>query len=199
MKRNAVFTVLILAAALTVVMAPLALAQQYTPPSPQERVDQISQAVTLSTEQKAKILKIYQDADANRGGGGGGGRGGFFGGATTEAVEKVLTPEQVTKWHAYTLKQSVDRRMNQIDEAVKLTDDQKKKLTPVLEKEISEQTKMMTEMRAQGENADREAMRDKMTALREATDKAMATILTKDQLTKYNNMPRRGFGGGRRN
>ena len=179
----------VITAVILLVMVPVVMAQQFTPPSPESRVKQIEEAVKLTPEQSAQILKIYTDAQQS-----GGGRGGFAGGATAEAVEKVLTPEQVKQLRAYTLKRSVDRRITQIDEAVTLTAEQKKKIIPIIEKEINAQNDMMAEMRSQGQNADRESMMAKMTAIREATDKALETILTKDQLQKYNAMPRRGMG-----
>ena len=191
MKRRILITGSILVAVVSLLTASVVLAQQTTPPTPESRVEQIDKAVKLTADQKAQILKIYTDAAANAQQGGG--RGGFFGGATTAAVEKVLTPDQVKKWREFTLQQSIDRRMTQIDEAVTLTADQKKKITPIIEKEIKAQTDLMTEMRAQGENADRQAMMDKMSALRAETDKALTSILTKEQLEKYNAMPRRGM------
>ena len=191
MNKHIILTSFILAIVACFVMASAVLAQQFTPPTPESRVEQIDKAVKLTADQKAQILKIYTDAAANAQQGGGR-RGRFFGGATTAAVEKILTPDQVKKWRAYTLQQSVDRRIAQIDEAVKLTADQKKKITPILEKEINEQNALMAEMRTQGENADRQAMRDKMTEIRSATTKALESILTKDQLEKYNAIPRRG-------
>ena len=177
---------------LLLVMASAVIAQQYTPPTPESMVEQINKAVKLTDAQKAQILKIYTDASANARQGNRG-RGRFLGGATTVAVEKVLTPDQVKKWRAYTLQQSVDRRINQIDQAVTLTADQKKKITSVIEKEITAQNALMAEMRTQGENADRQTMRDKMTELRSATEKALESILTKEQFEKYSAMPRRGM------
>ncbi|MFC1608113.1 Spy/CpxP family protein refolding chaperone, partial [Candidatus Latescibacterota bacterium] len=106
------------------------------------------------------------------------------------AVEKVLTPDQVKKWRAYTLQQSVDRRIAQIDEAVALTEEQKNKIKPIIETETKARNTLFADMRAQGENADRETMRDKMTEFRSATDKSIESILTKDQLEKYKAMPR---------
>jgi hypothetical protein len=191
MDRHIIITSFILAAVVCLVMAPLAMAQPPAPPTPESRVEQMDKVLKLTADQKAQILKIYTDAAASAQQGGR--RGGFFGGATTEAVEKVLTPDQVKTWRAYTLKQSVDRRITQIDQAVTLTANQKEKITPIIEKEINAQNTLMAEMRAQGENADREAMRDKMTEIRSATDKALESILTKEQLEKYNAMPRRGM------
>ena len=188
MNRHIILTSFILAIAVSLVLTTSVTAQQFQRPTPESRVEQIGNAVTLTAAQKTAILKVYTDAS------GGGGRGGF-GGATTEAVEKILTPDQVEQWRAYTLKQSVDRRITQIDEAVTLTDAQKKQIVPVLEKEIQAQTAMMTEMRSQGQNADREGMMEKMTAMRDATTAALGSILTKEQMGKFENMPRRGGRG----
>lgn len=191
MNRHIILTSFILAAVACLVITPAVMAQQFTPPTPESRVEQIEKAVKLTADQKTQILKIYTNAAANTRQGRR--RSGFFGGATTAAVEKVLTPDQVKKWRAYTLQQSVDRRITQIDEAVTLTADQKKKITSVIEKEINGQNAFMAEIRAQGENADFQSIRDNMAELRSATDKALASIFTKDQHEKYNAMPRRGM------
>ena len=191
MKKHILFTGLMVVAFVCLAIAPVVMAQEFQRPTPESRVEELDKAVKLTAEQKTQILKIYTDAAANAQQGGG--RGGFFGGRTTEAVEKVLIPDQVKKWRAYTLQQSIDRRINQIDRAVTLTDEQKTKIKPIIEKEVTAQNALMTEMRAQGENADREAMRDKMTEIRGATDKALESILTKEQLEKYKSMPRGGM------
>ncbi|MDR1783855.1 MAG: DUF4890 domain-containing protein [Dysgonamonadaceae bacterium] len=49
-----------------------------------------------------------------------------------------------------------------------------------------------------GGGGDREAMREKMTALNAEKEKAFAAVLTEEQLKKYKENPRAGFGGGRR-
>ncbi len=194
MSGRGVFSGLALAAAACMVMAAAVMAQQQPQrPTPESRVADMDKAVKLTDDQKAKILKIYTDAEAGRGQGG---RGGFFGGAQNEAVEKVLTADQVKKWRAHTLQQNVERRMNQIHQAVTLTDEQKTKITPILEKELTAQTELFARMRTEGENADREATMNKMREIREATGKALESILTKEQLEKYQAMPQRG--GGRR-
>ena len=189
MKKHILITGFIFIVVVSLSTASVVMAQQYTPPTPESRVEQIDKAVKLTADQKAQILKIYADAAANAQGG----RGGFMGGATTAAVEKVLTPDQVKTWRAVTLQQNIERRITQIDEAVTLTADQKKKIAPIIEKEIKAQNDMLTEMRAQGENADRDAMMEKMRTLRAETDKAFESILTKEQFEKYNAMPRRGM------
>ena len=194
MNRQTIFKVFMLTAVVCLIVSPALMAQQFQRPTPESRVEQIDKAVKLTEKQKAQILKIYTDAEANAQQGGR--RGGFFGGGTTEAVEKVLTPEQVKKWRAYTLQQSIDRRINQIDQAVTLTADQKTKIIPIIEKEINATNALTAEMRAQGENADRQAMMEKRKTVRAATDKALESILTKDQMAKYTAMPRRGGRGG---
>ena len=191
MKRQVILTSIILTVVTILVMTTAVRAQQFTPPTPESRVEQIDKAVKLTEDQKAQLLKIYTDEAANARQDGGR-RGRFFGGATIAAVEKILTPDQVKKWRAYTLQQSVNRSISQIDQAVTLTADQKKKLSPIIEKGINAQNALRAEMRTQGENADRQAMRDKMTEIRNDTNKALESILTKDQLEKYNAMPRRG-------
>ena len=181
-----------LTALVCLIVSPALVAQQFQRPTPESSVEEIDKAVKLTEDQKAQILKIYTDAAANARQGGR--RGGFSGGGNSEAIEKVLTPEQVTKWRAYTLQQSIDRRINQIDQAVTLNAEQKKKIIPVIEKEINAQNTLMAGMRTQSGNADFQSMRDKMTELRSATDKALESILTKEQLAKYKAMPRRGMG-----
>ncbi|MFC1539047.1 hypothetical protein ACFL6H_06470 [Candidatus Latescibacterota bacterium] len=193
MNKQSIFKIILLSAMVCLLVSPTLMAQQFQRPTPESRVEQINTAVKLTESQRAQILKIYTDAAANAQQGGR--RGGFGGGGTTAAIEKVLTPEQVKKWRAYTLQQSVERRINQIDQAVTLTDQQKKKIVPIIEKEINAQNALTAERRAQGENADFEGMRDKMTELRNATNKALESILTKEQLSLYNAMPRRGRRG----
>ena len=191
MKKHILFTGLMFTALVCLVIAPVVMAQPPQRPTPESLVEDIDKAVKLTADQKTQILKIFKDAEANTEQGRG--RGGFFGGRSMEAVEKVLTPDQLKKWQAFTLQQNIDRRINQIDRAVTLTDEQKTKIKPIIEKEVTAQTAFFTEMRAQGENADREAMRDKMTEIRGATDKALESILTKEQLEKYKSMPRGGM------
>ena len=179
--------ILIIAVVMYLMLVPVVMAQQFQRPTPESRVEEIEKAVKLSPDQKAQILKIYTDAAGEQQGER---RGGFFGRGTTEAVEKVLTSDQVKKWQAYTLQQGVERRVTQIDEAVTLTADQKTKIKLIIETEITARNALFAEMRTQGDNADTEAMRDKMSEMRSATDKSLESILTKDQLEKYKAMPR---------
>jgi Spy/CpxP family protein refolding chaperone len=82
---------------------------------------------------------------------------------------------------------TVEERLNRIDEAVKLTDDQKPKVKAALE----DVQKQMMEAR----NAAPEERRDKMQTIMADQDKKMKEILTPDQYEKYKAMPRPGRGG----
>lgn len=198
MNRRNIFIGVLLAAVVFLVMAPGIMAQQFQQRTPEERVAEMEKELKLTPDQKSQIIKFYQDAAANRGQGGGrGGMRGGFGmmGMLPEALTKILTPDQVKKWQAYQVQQGIDRRITQIDTAVTLTADQKTKLRPAIEKEVTAQGELFAKMRAEGENFDREAMMTRMGEIRDATNKALQSILTKEQMDKYNAMPR---GGGRR-
>jgi protein CpxP len=78
--------------------------------------------------------------------------------------------------------------LDSIDKAVTLTADEKPKVQTALD----QLTSAMTAAR----NADQDERRTKMTAAREDFDKQMKAILTPDQYTKFQAMPR---PGGRRN
>lgn len=175
------------------IIVPAAMAQgqgQFTPPTPESRVQQLEAAIKLTPEQRTQILKIYSDASGQ------GMRGMGFGSQLPEAVQSVLTADQVKQYNAYVLKQSVDARIAQLHEAVTLTADQRTKVVPIIEKEITAQNELMATMRGQGQNADMQGMMDKMTALRDATTASLKSILTAEQMTKYNAMPAaRGMGG----
>jgi len=198
MNTRTVLVGILIAAVAFVVVTPAVMAQQGQRRTPEERVAEMDKVLKLSSDQKAQITKFYQDQAANRGQDSGqrGARGGFMmGGMLPEAMTKILTPDQVKKWQAYNVQQSVDRRITQIDEAVTLTADQKTKIRTVIEKEIAAQNEFFAKMRAGGGTPDMDAMRSKMTELRETTAKSLSSILSKEQMDKYNAMPR---GGGRR-
>ena len=85
----------------------------------------------------------------------------------------------------------------QIKEAVGLNADQEKKVLDLNVEQGKKQSKMFEEM--QGGGGDMEGMREKMTAMREETNKKMKEILTAEQWTKYEKWQeerRSRFGGG---
>jgi len=78
--------------------------------------------------------------------------------------------------------------LESIDKAVTLTDEQKPKVKSALE----DLNKAMEEAR----NAEQDDRRTKMRAAREDFNKKMKDILTPDQYTKFEAMPRGGRRGG---
>jgi periplasmic protein CpxP/Spy len=83
---------------------------------------------------------------------------------------------------------TVEAQMDRIDKAVTLTETEKPKVKAAVEKMIA----AMQEAR----NADQEDRRTKMTAAREDFNKQMKEILTPEQYTKFEAMPRGGRRGG---
>ncbi len=76
---------------------------------------------------------------------------------------------------------------------LKLTDEQQKKITEI-------QTAQRTEMRKLFSEGNRETLRERMTALREKTNKQIEGILTEEQKKKFKEMQSRrpqGRPGGR--
>ncbi len=75
-----------------------------------------------------------------------------------------------------------EERVKQLDEKIKLTDEQKTKATEVYTAAAAEQKKMMEDMQAGG---DRSAMREKMTKMATDTDTKINAFLTEDQKKAY--------------
>jgi Spy/CpxP family protein refolding chaperone len=98
--------------------------------------------------------------------GGGGGRGGHF-----------MSPEE---------------RVKQLDEALKLTDDQKAKITELLK---TQQEKGQA-LRAD-QTMSREDRRAKMMEIGKATQDGIKALLTPEQQTKFDALPQPGRGGPR--
>ncbi|MBB2144246.1 hypothetical protein GM921_02000 [Pedobacter sp. LMG 31464] len=80
---------------------------------------------------------------------------------------------------------SPEDRVKQLDEKVKLTDDQKTKATEVYTAAAAEQKKMMEEMQAAGGTPDRAAMQEKRTKMTADLDAKVNAILTDDQKKAY--------------
>ena len=74
-------------------------------------------------------------------------------------------------------------RVKQLDEKVKLTDDQKTKATAVYTEAAEAQKKMREEM--QGGGGDMSAMREKMQKMQADVDTKVTAILTEDQKKAY--------------
>ena len=72
-------------------------------------------------------------------------------------------------------------RVKQLDEKLKLNDEQKTKLTTV----FTEQAEAMKKMREEAQGGDRDAMREKMQKFRADWDVKVNAVLTEDQKKRY--------------
>ena len=72
-------------------------------------------------------------------------------------------------------------RVKQLDEKLKLNDEQKTKLTAV----FTEQAESMKKMREEAQGGDRDAMREKMQKFRAEGDLKVNAVLTEDQKKLY--------------
>ena len=78
-----------------------------------------------------------------------------------------------------------EERAKQLDEKVKLTDEQKTKATAVYAEAAEAQKKMREEMQAAGGTPDRAAMMEKRTKMQAETDAKLNAIFTAEQKTAY--------------
>ncbi len=74
-----------------------------------------------------------------------------------------------------------EERVKQLDEKLKLSDDQKTKLTAV----FTEQSEAMKKMREEAQGGDREAMREKIKKFRAENDVKVAAVLNDEQKKTY--------------
>lgn len=97
----------------------------------------------------------------------------------------------------------VDRQMEELKESLELSDDQEKQVREIITAGMETMRKAREEMQDGG--GDREAMREKMQAMREEQTEKIKAVLTEEQFTKYEQIQaeRRermrqggGFGGG---
>ena len=79
------------------------------------------------------------------------------------------------------MQMSPEERVKQLDEKVKLTDDQKTKATTV----YTEQAEAMKKFREENQGGDRAAMMEAMTKMNTDTDTKISAFLTADQKTAY--------------
>jgi len=113
-----------------------------------------------------------------------------LGGSTMVSAENTNTPSH--KPHRDAVHQRVDRMATEL----KLTDDQKSKVTALFEAEAKKQREIASDT-----SVSKEQRRSKMTALREDQNKKLKEILTPDQYEKWEKMrqqfrPHRSEGGG---
>ena len=112
-----------------------------------------------------------------------------------DSTLKSLMIEQDKKWQEYNLHRRIDRRINRIHLALTLTNEQKKKIRPIIKKYYEELNTSIVEIRPKGVKK----FLEKETKLRSATDKSIESILTKGQFAKYNSIFRRRKQDNNRN
>lgn len=81
--------------------------------------------------------------------------------------------------------QMADRQIQRLNEALTLSDAQKTKLKEIFKQNSEKQRELFSGMRGNGEQGDRDKMREKMNEFRKKQDEQIKAILTKDQLPKY--------------
>lgn len=187
MKKHNILTGLMIIALACLIMTPSVIAQQNQNRTPESMVEQIEKAVTLSAEQKTKLLELYKEIISKEQQSGGKAPVSLKEART--AVEKILTPDKMKKLFEYQLNQMVDTFMAFIDREVVLTGDQKEKITPVIAKELKSLQDYTWEISVKYEKLDRQALMEKINnkrmELRAVTDKTIESILTKEQFEKY--------------
>jgi Spy/CpxP family protein refolding chaperone len=106
---------------------------------------------------------------------------------TKEQLSKILTPEQMKKYtemntdtSEYDMQVFTERHIERMSEKLKLTEQQKKDITPIIESE-------MREMRALTNNKSltKEQKWEKINAIHQTTKERLSKILTPEQMKKY--------------
>ena len=191
-------------------------------PTVEERVADIDKAVGLTSEQKEKLTKHFEEQmerfqemrermrqergndqgdspqRGNRSEGRQGGPvGGFFGMGTriSPEIQEILTEEQLEKYTAYMREQNLERRVNMYDRMLDLTDNQKDGIRTILtnmEKEIEDMTPSEDMSRSE-----RRKLNGKMDEVREKYNEEIKKLLTGDQVTAFEEMQERMRSRGR--
>ena len=200
--------IVIAAVALTLAAGSFAAAQQRggrqgAPPFDAEKyIADLTGAIELSDEQTADIKGIMEQAGQRAQGQGQRrrGRGGMFGmmNRVNEAIEKVLSEEQVEIFREFNFNRAVDGSIARYIEALELTEEQQVKVRVI----VAEDMKAMTEMRGRmsqgggGQGGDRQAMMEQFRARRQAVNDKITAILNDDQKAAFEQMnQRRGRRG----
>ncbi len=87
---------------------------------------------------------------------------------------------------------SPEDRVKQLDDALKLTDDQKAKITDLLKTQQEKMAPLFAD-----QSMSREDRRAKMMEIGKATQDGIRALLTPEQQTKFDAMPQPGRGGPR--
>ncbi|MFC1541245.1 carboxypeptidase regulatory-like domain-containing protein [Candidatus Latescibacterota bacterium] len=157
--------------------------QRYDPNSPEARVAEMDSVLNFTEEQEAYVLKMLKNNPQRRFIP----PGSFGMSAMKDKILTPLTPEQDKKWRAYETEKRINSRIMTIDNAVTLTEEQKKRIMPILRKEDERmQAFLESYVPTTGEE-----IRDKLFTIRNDTDTALDSILTEEQMKIYNARLRR--------
>jgi len=186
----------IVAVALILTAGSITLAQQRgdRPQRPafdaEQYIADLDKALDLSDEQVKEMGAIMEQARQRSQGQGR--RGGMMGmNRVNEAIEKVLTPEQVTAFREFNFNRMVDQSMQRYIEVLELTDKQQEQIRPL----VVENTKEMSAFREQMQGGgDRQAMFERFRASRDALNEKIGAFLTDDQKTAFERMNQRRGG-----
>ena len=153
-------------------------------PSVAEFVDQLTEELKLTEDQKTKITDIMTQSRSDAQDTGGRSRRGGFGRQRqlNASIEAVLTSEQVEKYRAFIIRQQVDRRIERLTSQLTLTEDQIKKIRPIIEDEYKKMSALREKMR---ESDDRSAMMEQMRGIRDESNKAIEAVLTPEQAETF--------------
>ena len=116
--------------------------------------------------------------------------GGFLAGSTMVSAENTNNPSHKPR------RDAVHQRVDRMSTELKLTEEQKVKVTALFEAEAKKQREI-----ASDNSVSKEQRRSRMTALREEQSKKLKEILTPDQYDKWEKIrqqfrPHRPEGGG---
>ncbi|HOJ41066.1 MAG TPA: hypothetical protein PKX93_10520 [bacterium] len=110
-------------------------------------------------------------------------------------LEKILSPEQMEKWRQIRSsagKEKVRQRLNEIISTLNLTEEQKEKIKPLLQREAEEWKNIF-----QDPTLTAEQKQEKIRALRQETRTALKEILTPEQWQKLQEIKRERPAAGK--
>lgn len=203
MNTSRTFRIVVAVAVLCAFCALPVFAQQDRPrggqqdrPSVEELVDQLTEELKLTEDQKTKITDIMTQSRSDAQDTGGRSRRGGFGRQRqlNASIEAVLTSEQVEKYRAFIIRQQVDRRIERLTSQLTLTEDQIKKIRPIIEDEYKKMSALREKMR---ESDDRSAMMEQMRGIRDESNKAIEAVLTPEQAETFRSTATRRMRGSR--
>jgi Spy/CpxP family protein refolding chaperone len=161
------------------------------------RTPEVQAELKLTDEQKTKVIELADRLREERRG-----QGGNFQDLSPEERQKraeerrasedkqlsaILNADQMKRYNQLRLQQQGMSALAEkaVAEELKLTSDQRTKIEGILDAQRSE---MRSAFQGGGGGGDREAMREKMMAMRKQTDEKIAALLTEEQKNKWKEM-----------